>query len=83
MVDDNRVHETWIVRGPDGQLRMVTPADRAAAAERAISDGWAEIAEEGDFDRLVRWVLQIGDAHGWPLDECWVRHTFAHMNKGY
>jgi hypothetical protein len=78
-VEDHRAHETWIVRGPDGQLRMVTPADRAAAAERAISDGWEEIAAEGDFDRLVRWVLQVGDDHGWPLDEDWVRHTFADL----
>ncbi|MDP8932247.1 MAG: hypothetical protein M3O70_27735 [Actinomycetota bacterium] len=68
-----------VVSDPDGRPRMVTPADRATAAEREISESWEQVATAGDFERLVRWVLAVGAKHSWPLDEEWVRHTFGDL----
>lgn len=79
IVKNRGAGETWIVTDPDGRQRMVTPADRAAVAEREISDGWRGVAAVGDFEQLVSWVLQVGEKHGWPLDEAWVRDTFGHL----
>ena len=78
-MENRGAQETWIVTDPDGRLRMVTPADRATVAEREISDGWKEVAAAGDFEQLVSWVLQVGEKHGWPLDETWVRDTFGDL----
>lgn len=78
-MNDDAARETWITSDPDGRLRIVTPADQAAAVEREISENWRDVADAGDFEHLVAWVVGVGERHGWPLDEDWVRHTFADL----
>lgn len=69
----------WVVVDPDSRVHIVTPEERAASTERVIHQGWRRVARQGGLDAVVDWVLQVGDTHGWPLDERWVRQTFAEL----
>lgn len=69
----------WVIAHSSDRIRIVMPADRAAAAEAEISSGWREVAERDGLQGVVEWALEVGERHGWPLSEEWARSTFHYL----
>ena len=79
MGDQSPARPAWVIARSTDSIRIVRPAEPAAAAEAEISCGWREVAERDGLEGVVEWALDVGERHGWPLSEDWVRSTFRYL----